>query len=422
MPSRKEPSKPSRSSRSARSSRPSGPAARKPATRARRPAEPELDATGDEQDEDFAAPGARPVAVGGSQAGYDDDLDDLDDAADAEDAAGAGARGAGVDAGDLGFGIYGTTATTDAPARTDDGAPHVERPLDELLTGVAAAILAASVFLPWYSYFGKGISGWASGNFGPITFFLALAAVAVIALRRFGVAVSFPLEHSLILEGVGWIAVIGVLFKKFVSLKVGPGASPASLSPSKAIFVTLIAGIAVALLGGRTSSSAPFVIRPGWYAGRAGKLGAAILGLALVLGLYFGFTNSAMPSQATTTPGSPTVLHTFPKCAKDAGFPQIAGFKVASAIESGPTNPYCYVISSATMKLNAAFTRVTDALRAAKWRFSTVKLSGLATGRTLTLKAPRCGTVTVSQTKDAKNVQLIAQIVKCPAGASSATP
>ncbi|HVL32321.1 MAG TPA: hypothetical protein VM600_01935, partial [Actinomycetota bacterium] len=107
-------------------------------------------------------PSARPIPVS-APVGADDVADEYD--APAGDYAGA-------------------VATDEEPPPPSDPL-LVERPLDELGAGIAALVLSASVFLPWYSRPTlDGVSGWTSGSWGPIIFFLGLAAFAIVLIRR----------------------------------------------------------------------------------------------------------------------------------------------------------------------------------------------------------------------------------------------
>jgi hypothetical protein len=58
---------------------------------------------------------------------------------------------------------------------------------------------------------GTSVSGWESGAWGPVVFFLALGSLALAVTRLLGIRVSLPLPHPTIHEGVGWVAILAVL-------------------------------------------------------------------------------------------------------------------------------------------------------------------------------------------------------------------
>jgi hypothetical protein len=274
----------------------------------------------------------------------------------------------------------------------------VERPRDELFVGVACAVLAATVFLPWYKSVFRNVSGWSSGTWGPIIFFLALAGVAIVALRRLKVPIAFPFDHSLILEGIGWLSVGMAFIKRFFAPHLNTFKYQINTWP---MLATMFAAVAVALLGGRVSSGAPFVMRPGWFKDRAGKTGAALLGVALALGIAFGLTaGSSDASQATSNPLKSKQILGFPNCAKKAKFPQFAGFKATLGAEtpaSGSQQASCVVTFTAPFTTKVALARIETALQGAHWTFAVAKTAAPASFASLTLKAPKCGAVTIQQ-------------------------
>jgi hypothetical protein len=276
---------------------------------------------------------------------------------------------------------------------------EVERPRDELFVGIACALLAISVFFPWYkTVVHTSFSGWATGTWGPVVFFLALAGIAIVALRRLKVPVAFPYDHSLVLEGIGWASVVLTFFKRFGLPKVGFFAT----SPAWGTFAAMFAAVAVALLGGRVSSSAPFVRRPGWFKDRAGKTGAALVVVAIALGAIFGLTNSAAPSipKANNQVLQPNVKQFtgFPPCAKAARFPQPAGVKATNGQQydgSKGIPPYCIATMTSTLAPKTVLSRYQSALRAAKWKFTVLPVNPASKAFALQLASPQCGSVTI---------------------------
>lgn len=333
----------------------------------------------------------------------------------------------GVPSGDVPVDVTFEMADRDpgAPAETLPADPtFIERPRDEMFTGIIAALLAASTFLPWYkaAFPPRTISGFASGTWGPIVFFLALAAVAIVVLRRLRVPVSFPIETSLMLEGFGWLSVAGALLKKFFVLHqpgFGTGTGPA-LTVEKGLYAGVVLGAALAIVGARTASSAPMMLRPGWFASTAGKLGASVLAVALVLGLGLGFTASPFASSADVG-ASPNVprpkqFKGFPPCATTAKFPQVPGVKASTGysieIEGRVT---CGMQFTTTLSPRTALTRYEHALGKAKWTFT--KLPGTSpTISALTLTGPQCGTVSFNKPADPKrkNNDGQALLLPCP--------
>lgn len=274
-----------------------------------------------------------------------------------------------------------------------------ERPLDEGLIGIAAAALAFSTFLPWYSRgFGAGVSGYASGTWGPIIFFLAVAAVAIVGLRLARASVSFPLGSPLILEGIGWVAVVGMLIKRWVE--------PGGLSPSGGQWVALGAAFGVALLAGRVSKDTPIVFLPGWYRGGAGRLGALLLTAALGAGIWQGLTNSAQEALfggavPGPTGGPPNQVQGLPGCAKDVSFPVPKGVVAKTGFETEGTLQNCTITLESSVSLVKTYARYRAALKGAGWRFDVpptpAQQTGQQTTRILTLTEPQCGALSMGR-------------------------
>lgn len=275
------------------------------------------------------------------------------------------------------------------------GAPEaIERPRDELYVGIACLVLAATVFLPWYkrSIAGGNISGWASGTWGPVIFFLALAGAAIVGLRRLRVQLAFPVDHSFVLEGIGWLAVAMAFIKRFFPPKFGTASYGINTFP---MIMAMLAAVAVALLGGRVSSSASLVMRPGWFKDKAGKAGALVLGIAVLLGAGFGLATGGQSATPTGTAPLPKTTKGFPPCARTAGVPQPAGFTAIQGAET-TTKQFqsCSVTFSTTLAPATAFARMQSALKTGKWKF-TVPKTGTKLNLALVLSSPRCGSVNI---------------------------
>jgi hypothetical protein len=303
-------------------------------------------------------------------------------------------------------------------APVEEQTPEIlERPRDELLVGIASALLAISVFFPWYESAGGAIkvSGWASGTWGPISFFFALAAVAIVGLRRARVPLSFPLEHTLILEAVGWISVIGILIKRLRPLKLSDQLGGGTLGSARGIFIALGAAILVALLAGRLSTGTSFVIRPGWLRESGGKLVAAILVVALIAGIAFGLTNKAGDAKGAAPPkgSSITPVQGLPQCAKRLGFPVPSRVKPTTGIEPIGGVGYCVAQFTTTLSVTKAFRRYQTALAKAGWSFKTSAQPQTSSARALELTRPQCGTLSFVGRKGARQRELSAFFQDC---------
>ena len=338
----------------------------------------------DEQDDEFE----RPVAVGGAGTPAGADADDAHE----------GPWFEGEQPADLGPEAALDQTTLDQATLSEP--ESIERPQDELYVGIACLALAASVFLPWYkSPFRTNISGWSSGTWGPFIFFLALAGVVIVALRRARVPIAFPYDHSLVLEGIGWLAVAMAFVKRFFLPSVGTVKFGINTIP---MIVAMLAAVSVALLGGRVSSSAHLVMRPGWFKDKAGKTGALVVGGTIVLGAVFGLMIGPSNSVATPRPPIKTVKG-FPDCAKKAGLPRPAGFTATGGQESTDKSlQQCSVSFTITASLATTAQRLERALRAANWKFTVNKTAASKATRYYLLTSPKCGQAFVfSQTAPA---------------------
>jgi len=274
----------------------------------------------------------------------------------------------------------------------------VERPRDELFVAIACAVLAASVFLPWYGTLISSQSGWASGTWGPVVFFLALAGIAIVALRRMKVPVSFPYDHSLVLEGIGWVSVVFTFIKRFRPPHIGTIAA----GQKYGIIVAMFAAVAVALLGGRVSSAASLVQRPGWLKDRGGKTGALVLAISIALGAVFAFANGGEPGAPKPIANNQSVPKTFkglPPCATKQRFPTPAGVKATQGQEvtaTGSQLSFCFAVFTSSLPAKTVFDRFKAALTANGWKYIATKTTS-AVSAGLTLTSPQCGTVAIQQ-------------------------
>lgn len=275
--------------------------------------------------------------------------------------------------------------------------PGIEHRRDDIWVAIAAAVLGASAFLPWYEPRAATttFSAWATGFWGPVIFFLALGSLALVVLRRLNVSVALPYPESLVHEAGGWLAALAAILKaKFV---------PAGLDRADGLFripwaaiLAIVAGLALALLAGRISGKAPIVSIPGWYRGRSGKIGAVLLALVIGAGAAFAVTNSPDPGGAgdgtgTTKSGtSQTIRGKVPDCAKSFPLPPELALK---PIQGTDQPQACVVIFESTKKPEDIASVYRSALQAAGWKFTS---AGAIKGAiTYELKSPRCGRFTV---------------------------
>jgi len=292
-----------------------------------------------------------------------------------------------------------------APAK--ESPPLVDQPWAELGSGVFAALLAGSVFLPWYHSSPGNVSGWSSGTWGPIIFFLSLAALTIVILRRAGVSVAFPVESPLVVEGIGWACVIGLILKRYLQ----PIAFGAKLPSDGRIFVSLACALGLALLAGMASKNSAFVLRPSWFAGKPGWIGTAVLVVALAGGITLGLTNTSVPVASPTVikPGpQPTQIHGLPPCARKLHIPTPQGFTPYIGYDSST----CIATWFSTFGLNQAYSRFSGALRKAGWTVT----DGQARpgGRMGALKGLGCGSASVATQPLNGKTQVIVTVIVYP--------
>lgn len=291
--------------------------------------------------------------------------------------------------------------------------PRIDDPRGEMLVGVAALALAVSVFLPWYESASLAIgsvSGWASGTWGPIVFFLAVAALAIVGLRRLGVAVAFPVSHALVLEGIGWVSVVFMLLKRF--------RTPTGFEPAGPIdggyWLAIVASVGVALLASRLSKDAPFLTIPGWFAGRAGKIGAGILAFSLIAGVAFAFTtdfgSAARPNfgSAGGNDEVPQLQQGLPSCITDSGFPVPEGVQPSQGYGNDEQN-ICTAIFTSDRSVKQLDKAYRAALKQADWGFQVLKgaAGGSENARVYSITAPECGTLQILNTEQSRSISVV---------------
>jgi hypothetical protein len=292
--------------------------------------------------------------------------------------------------------------------RTPAGSIVVDKPWAEVMVGAFAVLLAASVFLPWYHNALATVSGWSSGTWGPIIFFLALGALGIVTLRRLQISIAFPVESPLVVEAIGWACVIGLILKRYFQ----PVAFGAKLPSDGWIFASLACALGMALLAGVASSSTSFVLRPRWFEGKPGWIGAGVLVVALAAGVSLGFTNTSVPTAAPLRPGpQPTQVRGVPACAKRDNVPTPSAFTPYVGYDSTT----CIAAWSTTLSVTQAYARYIAALRAAGWTVTDGQPS--AAGRSAGLKGKACGTASVAKAAIGGKMEVVVEVVlfKCSA-------
>jgi hypothetical protein len=137
----------------------------------------------------------------------------------------------------------------------DPGSPPPRRPpaglwgLGERLTWLSGLVLLLSTLMGWYVGSGDGLTisviGWHTGTLGKLVFFVALAVLALVALRQAGIELPATVPESLVVIGLGAIATVFVLIR-LISI-------PEQYLPADGrgvgIWVSLLASLAVIAAG-----------------------------------------------------------------------------------------------------------------------------------------------------------------------------
>jgi hypothetical protein len=123
------------------------------------------------------------------------------------------------------------------------------RAAGERITWIAGLVLALSSFMGWYAGSGVGVKlaviGWHSGILGKLVFFLGLAVLALVALRESGLELPPTVPDSLLVLGLGALALIFVLIR-LISI---PDAVLPADGRGIGIYISLIASLGVVLGG-----------------------------------------------------------------------------------------------------------------------------------------------------------------------------
>jgi hypothetical protein len=282
-----------------------------------------------------------------------------------------------------------SSSPSDAPASSEPPAADLTHPYaTDLPIAAVSTVLAVSTFLPWYhgpKGFGISVSGWSSGTWGPVIFFLALGSLALIALRRVNVSVSLPVEESLVHEGAGWISLVGAVVKS----RFHPGVS-GLLGTSWGVWIAIALSAGLIILAGRMAPHAPFVLRPGWARGRAGIVGLSVLAIVVAGSAVFGATNSASlrPSGRDSRSFSGSVSGKLPECAK--GFALPAGLKPEFGFGAGTACSFELTSAQTPVQVAKAFKTLFKAKR------YTYSIDPGAPGSTVfSVTKPRCAKVAI---------------------------
>jgi len=121
--------------------------------------------------------------------------------------------------------------------------------LGERLTWVAALVLLLSSLTGWYVGSGDGLTisviGWHTGFAGKVVFFVALAVLALVALREAGIELPATIPESLVVIALGAVATVFVLIR-LISI-------PEEFLPADGrgvgIWISLVAAVGVIVAG-----------------------------------------------------------------------------------------------------------------------------------------------------------------------------
>ena len=117
--------------------------------------------------------------------------------------------------------------------------------LGELVTWVAALVLALSSFMGWYSGSGVGIKlsviGWNTGILGKLVFFVGLAVLVLVILRELGFELPPSVPESLVILALGVIATVFVIIRV---ISIPDAVLPAD-GRGIGIWISLVAALAV---------------------------------------------------------------------------------------------------------------------------------------------------------------------------------
>jgi len=285
-------------------------------------------------------------------------------------------------------GVEAVAAATPIPGRDQGRRAKTESYGTDIPVAIMSALLAASAFLPWY----KGpagyritSTGWGSGTWGPLIFFLGVGSLALVVLRRLGVTVSLPVEESLFHEGAGWVALVGAVIKS----RFRPGPKDL-LTASYGVWIAIGLAALLIVLAGRMSPHAPLVVRPGWHKARAGIAGLAVLAVVAAGSAVFGTINttSLKPTVGGSDAFAGTVRGKLPNCAK--GFPLPPGVKPQYGFDTGGACQAQLSSDKSSADLTSAFKALMT-----KNHYKYTEVTGAPGSTVFTITKPRCATLAV---------------------------
>ena len=119
----------------------------------------------------------------------------------------------------------------------------------EGLAWLGGLVLALSSFMSWYTFdadvgFTVSITGWHTGLFGKLVFFVGLAVLAFLALRATGVELPPSVPGGMVIAGLGVLATIFVLIRV---ISIPDDFSPAGRSIG--LWISLLAGLILIAAG-----------------------------------------------------------------------------------------------------------------------------------------------------------------------------
>jgi hypothetical protein len=119
----------------------------------------------------------------------------------------------------------------------------------ERIIWVSALVLCVSAFTGWYSGSGVGVKlsviAWNTGVLGKLVFFVGLAVLALVALREVGFELPPSIPDSLVVLGLGALALVFVIIRL---ISIPDSVLPAD-SRGIGIFISLLAALGVVLGG-----------------------------------------------------------------------------------------------------------------------------------------------------------------------------
>ena len=123
------------------------------------------------------------------------------------------------------------------------------RALGERLTWLSALVLLLSSLTGWYVGSGDGLTisviGWHTGLAGKLVFFVALAVLALVALREAGIELPAAIPESLVVIALGAVATVFVLIRL---ISIPEQFLPAS-GRGVGIWISLVAAVGVIVAG-----------------------------------------------------------------------------------------------------------------------------------------------------------------------------